>query len=300
MKPERRPMTIISRRTILQMAATSVVASRAAWAAPRTLGVQLYTVRNQIQADPEGTLKAIAAIGYKELEFFGPTLASAGALAKQLGLLPVSAHINPSIVTGGGAEAAALADRLAAPIAEARKFGIGYIVLPYLMPNERAGGADFYKALAAKMNIAGEQVAKAGMKFCYHNHGFEFEPLADGSIPLDLLMRESDPKLVSLELDVFWVGITGADPVALLKKYSGRVALVHLKDKAKTAPRETQESKVPASAFVEVGSGALDFPAILAAARAAGAQHYFVEQDQSPAPLESLKKSFAYLQGLPG
>ena len=96
---------------------------------------------------------------------------------------------------------------------------------------------------------------------------------------------------------MFWVGITGADPVDLLTQYKGRVALVHLKDTAKGAPHATDESKVPAATFQEVGSGSLDFPAILKAADAAGVEHYFVEQDHTPGdPIASLRKSYDYLQ----
>jgi sugar phosphate isomerase/epimerase len=105
---------------------------------------------------------------------------------------------------------------------------------------------------------------------------------------------------VKLELDVFWVSITGADPVALLGQSSGRVALVHLKDKARDTPRETDERRVAPGAFKEVGSGTLDFPAILKAAAAAGVEHYFVEQDHTPGdPLASLAASYKYLQSLP-
>jgi sugar phosphate isomerase/epimerase len=147
------------------------------------------------------------------------------------------------------------------------------------------------------MNKAGEKARQAGLQLCYHNHGFEFEKGADGKPVLDMLMSRFDKGLVKLELDVFWVAVTGADPVALLQKYTGRVALVHLKDKAAGVPVETNEGKVAPTTFKEVGSGSLDFRAILKAADAAGVEHYFVEQDQTPGdPVASLKKSFAYLQ----
>ena len=104
---------------------------------------------------------------------------------------------------------------------------------------------------------------------------------------------------MKFELDVFWVSVTGADPVALIKEHAGRVALVHLKDKAKDTPRETNEAKVAATAFKEAGNGSLDFAAILDAAKAAGVEHFFVEQDHTPGdPIASLKQSYTYLQSL--
>ena len=184
-------------------------------------------------------------------------------------------------------------------IRDAQAQGVKYLVLPYLMAAERGGGAAFYLQLADRLNTVGEQVKKAGMQLCYHNHGFEFEPLADGKRPLDLLMSATKPDLVKLELDVFWVSLTGADPVALIKQYSGRIPLLHLKDKAKGTPPETQESKVAPTSFTPVGAGAVDFPAVLKAASAAGVEHYFVEQDHAQGdPIAALKQSFQYLRTL--
>jgi sugar phosphate isomerase/epimerase len=171
--------------------------------------------------------------------------------------------------------------------------------MPYLMPNERPKDAAGYKTFGAALNKAGEQVAQAGLQLCYHNHAFEFATLPDGKRAFDVLLAETDPKLVKLELDVFWVAAAGADPVALIQQQAGRVALMHLKDKAKGTPTTTDEAAVAKTTFVEVGSGALDFTAILAAAAAAKVEHYFVEQDQTPGdPIESLKKSYQYLQSL--
>ncbi len=135
------------------------------------------------------------------------------------------------------------------------------------------------------------------MQLCYHNHGFEFEPLADGRRPLDVLMGAVKPELVKLELDVFWVSVTGADPVALIQQYAGRIPLLHLKDKAKGTAPETQESKVAPTTFTPVGAGAVDFPAVLKAAAAAGVEHYFVEQDHAQGdPIAALKQSYQYLR----
>jgi sugar phosphate isomerase/epimerase len=167
------------------------------------------------------------------------------------------------------------------------------------MPNQRAGGAAFYEELAKKMNVFGAELKKAGLVLCYHNHGFEFEPVADGRRALDVLMSASDPDLVKLELDVFWISVAGNDPVALIKQYANRLPLLHLKDKAKGFPTQTQEMKVPPTTFTPLGQGAVDFPAVLAAGKAAGVAHYFVEQDHAQgSPLDALKASYGYLRSI--
>ena len=277
----------------------------------RNIGVQLYTVREVLSKKPSETLQALAAIGYKEVEVIRGDLNQIAPVLKRAGLKAVSLHIEAPLVTGkwdawraaagagSGSSQPAADHTLSQAIDDARKHGIEHMVVAYLFPQER-GGLDFYRQFADQMNRAGEQCRKAGLKLCYHNHAFEFEQM-EGTTPLDVLMERFDKRFVDLELDVFWVSIAGSDPVQLIKKYSGRVPLLHLKDKAKGAARQTQEAKVPRTAFTEVGNGELDFPAILRAASDAGTKHYFVEQDQTPGdPLRSLGQSFSYLKKLKG
>jgi sugar phosphate isomerase/epimerase len=255
--------------------------------------VQIYTVREQFDKDAEATIKAIADIGYKEIELVYWTLDKSVPLARKYGLAPVSIHLDSALLTNpkpGG-------DDLTAAIAKGKAAGAQYLVMPYVAPEDRPKDAAGFTNFGKKLQAAGEQVTKAGLGFCYHNHAFEFAPLPDGTRPLDVMLAACDPKVVKLELDVFWVGITGNDPVAALKQYAGRVSLVHLKDKMKGAPTALNES-VPKETFVEVGSGAVDFPAVLAAADAAKVEHYFVEQDHSADPIASLKKSYQYLTTL--
>ena len=136
------------------------------------------------------------------------------------------------------------------------------------------------------------------MHLCYHNRAFDFEPVAGGGNLLDVLMQTAEPKLVSLELDIMWSRVAGVDPVTVLKKYGKRVALLHLKNVADIGAPQYNE-KVAKGSFREVGNGVIDIAAVLKAANAAGVQHYFVEQDQTPGdPLESLKQSFEYLKKL--
>ena len=295
----------MTRRRWLQLTAMGALSGAALPAVSaqtkRPLGVQLYTVRTRLGPQADATLKAIADIGYKELELGRGELAQLAPIAKSYGLQPVSIHIEAPLVTGNWKAWPFLKvsedNTLERALDEARRHGVRYAVVSYLMPSERGGGLAFYEEFADRLNRAGEIGRKANVSIGYHNHGFEFEPLPDGRRPLDVLMARTDPSLVRLELDVFWAGITGANPIDLLRQYKGRVALVHLKDKGRDVVQATDERKVPPEAFKEVGGGALDFPAILKEAEGAGVQHYLVEQDHTPGdPLVSLRASYEYLQ----
>jgi sugar phosphate isomerase/epimerase len=158
-------------------------------------------------------------------------------------------------------------------------------------------GEDTFKELADTLNRVGGECKKAGMKLCYHNHAFEFQPYGS-RFGLEIMMDALDKSVAGLEMDAFWVSVGGHDPVELLKKYSGHVDLIHLKDKAEGTPTQFNEG-VPRTAFKEVGSGILDWPKILKAAHAAGVKHYFVEQDQTPGnPVDSLRASYKCLHEL--
>lgn len=287
-----------TRREWLQAAAAGTMAAAAGTrlrAASRPWGVQIYTVRSMFKDQAAAAFKAIADIGYKEVELLSDTLAEHAKLAKAVGITPVSLHIPSGSVMGTGMGAGKSIDAL---IDEAKAVGIKYLVVSYLMPNERTQPGFIDKFVDA-MNTAGEKVKAAGLQLGYHNHAFEFEKRPDGATVLETMMSKWDRGLVKLEMDVFWVSVAGSDPVALLQKYSGRVALMHVKDKEAGTPVETSEMKVARTAFKEVGSGSLDIRAILKAGDAAGVEHYFVEQDQTPGdPIASLKKSFEYLQTL--
>ena len=169
------------------------------------------------------------------------------------------------------------------------------MVIPYVQPGERGKTLDSYKKFAEHLNVAGKATKAAGMQMAYHHHAFEFGEL-EGKRIIDVLLENTDPKLMQLEMDVFWVSIAGEDPVKMLNKWKGRVALIHLKDKDAAAPKMFGES-VPASSFKEVGYGTIDFKAILKTAQKTGVKHYFVEQDQTAGnPLDSIRKSFEKLK----
>lgn len=276
-------MSSSSRRAFVAQAAALLPASRLLLADPlhkTNLGVQLYTVRNIIGKDPGKVLQQIHQIGYGEVEFTADTLKSAWDAFQSTGLKAVSVHLNTSPTDE--------------QLADVASKGFKYAVVPYIAPADR-GGVDVMKKLAATLQAAGTRARAHGLQLCYHNHAFEYESMG-GTTPLQILMGETDAKLVQLELDVFWATVAGQNPVDLLHKYRGRVPLLHLKDKAKDLPGATQyNEKVPKETFKEVGNGTIDIPAVLKAANTAGAKHYFVEQDQTPDPIASLKQSYDYL-----
>jgi sugar phosphate isomerase/epimerase len=277
--------------TLANQSDDGVGAHSATRQAARRWGVQLYTVRTQIGADAATTLKRIADIGYGELEVMQGTLPVVAPIASALGLTVVSAHLDEPTAKGDGLDAF---------LFEAKRAGLRDLVVPYIAQADRPSDRAGFEAVAARLARMARAVTAAGLRLCYHNHAFEFGRDRDGTRWLDVLMRGTAEAGMQLQLDVFWASIGGADPVTLLRQYKGRVASLHLKDKDPGAGTSLVESGVPRTAFVEVGSGALDFPGILGEARDAGVRHYFVEQDQTPGdPVESLRKSYAYLAALP-
>ena len=280
-----------SRREFLQASSLAAALTTVGQAKQlQSIGVQLYTVRTVLPEKPAETLNAIHAIGYREIEATYAGLDKIWPAIQASGLKPVSIHLDSTMVTKGNP------DDLAKALDHLKQLGFTYAVFPYLPPAER-GGLDVIKAVADKLNMAGETCKAAGLTFCYHNHAFEFEPM-EGTTPFQVMMDRTDKKLVGLEMDVFWVSVAGHDPVELLGKMKGRVPLLHCKDKAAGTEVMYKES-VPRTAFKEVGNGTLDWPKVLKAARDAGVAHYFVEQDQTPGdPLDSLRQSYDYLSKL--
>ncbi len=254
-----------------------------------TFGVQLYTVRSIINKDPERILSEIEAAGYKEIEATSDNLDKIMEAAHKTKLKPVSVHLETDLFTKHR-------DKLGPVLEDMKKRGFAYVVCPYIDPKER-GGVDVMKQLADNLDKAGAQCMGAGLKLCYHNHAFEFASAGEGAGTLmDVLLANTDPKHLGWEMDIFWVSVTGNDPVELLKKYSKRVELMHLKDKADGVAKRFDEN-VPRSAFKEVGGGTMELKAILHTATEVGVKHFFVEQDATPGdPLASLKVSASYLK----
>jgi sugar phosphate isomerase/epimerase len=280
-------MNTVNRRRFLGAAAASGLTVQARTL--KTIGVQLYTLRTVLPNRPLEALKELERIGYREAEVIGASLDAIWPSLTQTKLKPVSVHLDTALFTTSQ-------DKLPAALDDASKRGIEYAVCPYIAPKDR-GGVDMIRRLGETLNKAGEKCLRSGMKLCYHNHAFEFEPVEGGTL-LDVLMKTAEPKLVSLELDIMWSAVAGVNPVAVLEKYKGRVALIHLKNVAPGIGRRYNEG-VPRTAFREVGDGVIDIPAVLKAAPEAGVKHYFVEQDQTAGdPLEAVRKSFEYLKKL--
>ncbi|HVW07644.1 MAG TPA: sugar phosphate isomerase/epimerase [Bryobacteraceae bacterium] len=286
----------ITRREWLAAATAAATAATLGAAMPKPLGAQLYTVRNILMKEPDRVFKTLADIGYTEVEGNRADLVQLISKVREYGLKPTSCHIETPLVIGKWESYPDLKPMtLDEAIDSAKKVGVEYFTMAYISPGARGDNDDFYRRTADQMNMAGQKCKKAGLQFAYHNHAYEFggEP---GKRPIDIFSERLDGNLVKFELDVFWLSIAGQDPLEALKKWKGRVALLHLKDKAKDAPHQFSEN-VPPGTFKEVGSGVIDFPAILKAAPAAGVKQYIVEQDQTPGdPLVSLRKSFDYLK----
>ena len=288
-----------SRRNFLASAALlsgGLLLSPSLLAAPRQkyIGLQLYTVREAMTKDPAGTLAQLAKIGYNSVEgatytgsqkFYGMAPKEFAALLKQNGLIMPSSHyrLGEEQVDGAPVLGTMLHgwDRAVDDAADA---GVKYMVCSSLRPTER-GTLDRYKYAVEQLNKAGERCNKAGVQLCYHNHDFEFVA-QDGQLPYDLLLT-TDPTLMKMELDLYWVAKAGRDPLELFKQHPGRFPLWHVKDMDRTEKRF----------FTEVGNGSIDFKRIFGHSKEAGLQYFFVEQDATPgSPFESVTRSIAYIK----
>lgn len=243
------------------------------------LSLQMYTLRDLAAKDFVGTLRAAKEVGYGAVELAGMGGMDAATLRGELdaiGLKVSGAHVPINV----------LESQLDAAIADMQTLGAPHLICPWLPP-ERRGDAAGYRTLAGTLNAIGAQAAAAGLTFCYHHHDFELQRFGD-TTGLHILLNESDARNVKVEIDVYWAAYAGFDPAALIGEFAGRVPLVHLKDMA-------AGSRV----FAEVGQGTLDIPGIIAAADAAGATWFIVEQDRCERPpLESVRMSYDYLKGL--
>ncbi|MEI9977082.1 MAG: sugar phosphate isomerase/epimerase [Ignavibacteriota bacterium] len=275
-----------SRRDFLQAATLAALSTAARAAQLPAIGVQLYTVRGVLPQKPAETLNAIRAIGYREIEATWADYGKIRPMVQAAGLKEVSIHIENTLMGKS-------ADDMSRVVDQAKEWGFRYAVYPYVPPNER-GGADVMKSLAEKLNRFGEKCHAAGITFAYHNHAFESSKAGDRTL-FQILIDNTDKKYVGFELDCFWLSVSGNDPAAFIQKMSGRVPLLHCKDKAQGTENRFDEG-VPRPSFKEVGNGVLDWPTIFRAASAAGVEHYFVEQDSTPGdPLDSLRQSYNFL-----
>jgi len=287
----------MDRRTFLgTMTAATLLTRRLAFAADAhkidKIGLQLYTVRDLMKRDFDGTLAKVAAIGYKEVEFagyFDHSPKDVRAAVDRRGLTAPSAHIDYK----------SLGEKFPEVIEAAKVVGHEYLVNPWIEEEIRKQ-PDGWKHAAETFNRAGEACKKAGIQFAYHNHWFEFLPV-NGKLPYDLLLTECDPNLVKMELDLCWITVGGQDPLKYFDRYPGRFPLVHVKDVKRVPPVTAggaQDFGSSMKDMTEVGSGIIDWKKIFAQSDKAGIKHYFVEHDNPKKPLESIKKSYDYLASL--
>jgi sugar phosphate isomerase/epimerase len=244
-----------------------------------TPGLILYTVRDEMKKNPAQTLEKIASIGYKNIEsagyelrkYYGMKPVVFKELVESFGMKMVSGHhsINST--------------NLNEVVEDAAYAGLEYAVLPFV----DTGNLDYFKSKAEEFNKFGEAFKKAGIRFAYHNHDFEFKKIK-GQIPYDILLKNTDPQKVAFEMDLYWISKAGYDPLAYFKQYQGRFELWHVKDMKNNAKKS----------FTEVGNGTIDFAKIFSAKELSGMKYYFVEEDKcvDHKPLDSIKISLDYIK----
>jgi sugar phosphate isomerase/epimerase len=289
---------MMNRRTFLGTVSAATLLSRnLSFAADSrrmtNIGMQAYTVRDQMKQNFAGTLAKVAQIGYKEIEFagyYGHSPKEVRSILDQNGLTSPSSHVDYKLLT----------DEWPQTLDAARIMGQTYICCPWI-PEEVRNQPDGWKRAADTFNRAGEASKKSGIQFTYHNHNFEFKPV-NGKVPYDMLLAETDPSLVKMEMDLCWASVGGADPVAYFNKYPGRFPEVHVKDVKQLPPRGSAQSWAEPDSLgyllTDVGSGVIDWKRIFAASEKGGIKHYFVEHDDPKDPFATLKNSFTYLQNL--
>lgn len=264
------------------------------------VGLQLYSVREALEKDFEGTLRKVKEMGYSAVEFaglYGNAPEKVKALCEEIGLVPLSAHVPFQEMTADPEGTVELY----------RQAGCKYIVIPYLTEEYRPGAEKFDDVLKYA-KVLGEICSRKGLVLQYHNHDFEFAKI-DGEYALDVLYREVGPQLLQTQIDTCWVNVAGEDPAAYVRKYAGRIPTVHLKDFAgQKAGRmygligmEDDAEKSAAFEFRPLGKGLQDIPSIVKAAVESGAQWLIVEQDEPSMGLgrmECAQASIEYLMGV--
>jgi sugar phosphate isomerase/epimerase len=258
----------------------------------KDLGLQLYTVRDEVK-DLKNALQQIAAAGYTNLElfgynkrmFFGNTVAQFAEMLKQNNLKTVSGHYGLADMQY---DKDYNWDTWKYLIEDAVILGHKYVTIPYMDDKHRT--ADDFKRIAERLQKGGEFSSAAGITTAYHNHNFEFEK--EGDITMyEILLNNTDPKLVKFEMDLYWVAYAGQNPADWFKKYPGRFAMWHIKD------MEAATTAVPKGQTCEVGKGIIDWKAIFAAKKLAGLDYAFVEQEQYRSPVfECIKTSASYMK----
>ena len=259
----------------------------------KEVGIQLYTLRNEINRDVKATIKAVADAGYRQVECYGfPNADAMITAARENDLAINSTHFDWDSVVNPGQKGVR-------PFSEvldgANDAGIKHLVIPYLADKNRKT-LDDYKLVCERCNAGAEEAKKAGIQLSYHNHSFEFQPLEGGVTGYETMINEFSSDM-HFEVDVFWIQVGGEDPVDMIRRLKGRVSQLHLKDLSKSI-KTPKYSGIPQDAFEELGDGVIDMEPILNAAQDAGVKSCHVEQDHSPHPIKSIQQSMAHLKSL--
>ena len=257
-------------RTVLAQGAQSVSLDR--------FGVSLYTLRDMMKVSVPKTLAAVAAAGYREVEFTGYFNTPVRVMRKLLddhGLTSPSSHVTMSDI----------GMMLPKTLDEANILGQKYVTVAWIDGPERT--AQGYRRIADRFNAAGLQARGDGLQIAYYNHAYEFIPLG-GKTGYEILLSECDPRNLSMDVDIFWMRRAKQDPLAWFAKYPGRFHMLHLTDMGPPPKNEMRD----------VGKGTMDWRRILSHSKAAGVRHFLVEQDESKNPLASTRSSINYLRGL--
>ncbi len=273
-------MSLPDRRTFVRITAGALYTTFVPSARPLSnvitpIGIQLYTLRDSMQLGVEATLEQVARIGYREVEFagyFGRTPARIREILSGTGLYAPAAHLPfPALHTGWEA---------ALEVAQA--VGHRYVVIPWI-PSEQRRTLDAYRRIAGLFNVSAERAHRYGLAFAYHNYDFEFTPM-EGRIPFEVLLEETDPSLVLIELDLYWITKGGGDALALIERNPRRFPMVHLKD----GHRDGRQT--------DLGEGEVDLTGFIAQRARAGIHHYFVEHDQPTDPMAFARSAYAHVR----
>ena len=278
---------MFNRRGFLRLsiaAAGGLAGARLLAAERRSLGAQLYTVRQDAARDLPAVLEAVRKIGYTEVEtywdIYGHPPAELRRMINDHGLAAPSGHFD----YGG----------LDSKIDYAQSLGVQYVICP-ILPESMWLTLDGYKRAADQFNIWGETIHQGGMQFGFHNHNYEFRRFGDIT-GFETMMSRCDPKLVCIEMDCYWITQAGRDPLQMFRQYGNRIKLLHLKDRKPGFPT-SQMKDAAAEHFTEVGAGTIQWQEILAVAAKNGVKHLFVERDSGDLlAMESLRISYQNLQ----
>jgi len=250
------------------------------------LGLQLYSLRDQFKTDVPGTLALVKELGFRNVELAGTydmTPEEFRSLLKEYKLKPIAGHFSYDLFKNDPESVAQ----------QAKELGLKYAGCAWI-PHQGDFTEQTCREVIKVFNYAGEALKKHGIKFFYHQHGYEFQPYGDGTL-MDLLIQETNPKTVVFEMDILWTVFPGQDPVALLEKYGKRWELMHLKDLRLGVETGSLSGHTDVRNDVALGTGQMDMPAILKAAKKAGVKYYFIE-DESPSVKEQLPVSVEFLE----